>query len=234
MGSFRSFARVGAAAAVLGFPMADPGAAAVVVASAPPTLISVAPAQAPNLFLAYPNITLTGTALDTVTSVLVGSTSASIIAKTTDTLWFSLPAGLALGPTQITATNAAGTSNALPFTVVPNHPSLLIGPGTQFRGTTAVYTVYTYPNANVLLLVSPSDQPSMIPGVISLMMGNHFTQLLQMAVGVADANGLFQVSITVPNVFYSGSVFSCWQAVTFTTPTPPLETSNSSAVWMWF
>lgn len=209
----------------------SPSAAVASMSVAVPTLTGVTPAQCPNVFVFYPNINLQGTDLDTVTSVAVGGVPGYIFAKSATALSFSPPAGQPLGPTQITVTSAAGTSNALPFAFVPNHPSILIAPGIHYANTTQTYHVWTEPGWNVVLFASLSRVPSVTPGLVQLNIGNQFTQLFPLGLGQADPNGQAQIDVPVPGL--GGLLVTIeWQAVTFPDhPVAPLEASNSTTIW---
>jgi hypothetical protein len=152
-----------------------------------PTLTGISVAQ-------YPvhnggNVTLTGTSLDTVTSVLVGTQQVSPVSATATQLVFTPPVPSALGQVAVKVQNAGGTSGALNMDYVPvAQPSLVVV--TQlFTMTPNTDTLWMKPTDVGICWVSPSTLPTQIPGVLNLGIGAGFTQLIDFGVFVPDAIG---------------------------------------------
>ncbi|MGH7152181.1 MAG: hypothetical protein ACREIU_15860, partial [Planctomycetota bacterium] len=184
----------------------------------PPTLATVGPNPAPIASQTTTLMTITGTDLSSVSSVSVGGVSISGAALTTSPtqVTFNLPnplLALNLGPISVTATNPSGTSNALPLTIDPATPPALILPSLTATGQPFSADTYTVPGNFVILIMSPSNLPSSVPGVVDLNLGAGFTQILLFPTLVAGAaQGRATTSFVVPpggtplSVFYFQSI----------------------------
>ncbi len=115
-----------------------------------PVLTSIAPASAnqgngstPNVV----NVTLTGSGLTGTTAVNVSGngftvTNVAVVNDTTVTATFAIASNATGGARNVTTTSAAGTSNAVTFTViVPPGALSSISPNTGARGTTVGVTL---------------------------------------------------------------------------------------------
>ena len=179
----------------------------------PPTLTSISPDPAPMSSQTGTVMTITGTDLASTSSVTVGGNTISGAALTTGPtqVTFTLPNPLTLtnlGPTTVTATNPSGTSNALPLTVDPANPPVLLIPSLTFTGSNFTADTYTAPGNFVILIMSPSNLPSSVPGLVDLGLGAGFTSILMFPTTIAGAaQGKTTTSFVVPPGGIAGTVF---------------------------
>jgi hypothetical protein len=191
----------------------------------PPVLGSLAPdtvtAWAPDA------VVLTGTGMDTVTGITVGGVPVNFVALTPTTLRVTPRAPFAIASHDVVAHNSAGSSNALRLRVTGNHPSVLELSPVLLRSFPLPLTMHSDVNWVGLPFLSLSDLPSSAPGLISLGIGNGFTDLVQLGFLVAGGNGAASYGLGMPPDTPVGLVvFS--QLVTFDPAnlTLPLEVSN--------
>ncbi len=172
-------------------------------------------------------VTATGQYLDTVTGLSVGGVTAFPVLVNATTLRFTLPGGLGLGQYPVVATNLRGPSNSLQLGVVATHPSVVAISPLIVRGSLARVEVHSDANWVANMLLSVSNAPSAVPGVVSLGIGNGFTQLTDFGLIFCDTNGGGQIQFTVPADLPAGLDIH-WQAITLdpTNITLPLEVSN--------
>ncbi len=197
---------------------------------AAPTLTNISPisvnSQQPV------EVTLTGTLLDTATSVTLGSVNVPFFTVVnSSTLKFTPPSPFEINTHAVRVTNNNGPSNAMNLTVTGTHPSVLVTPFLHPRGFPIDYVVYTDNAWIAALFLSTSNTPSVLPGIVNLSIGASFTQLWHLVTMVADNTGYATVPITIPN---SAPAFFplYWQAVTFdgANVVLPFETSNAATV----
>jgi hypothetical protein len=110
--------------------------------------------------------------------------------------------------------SAIGRSNQLPFQITGNDPPVLEVPSILVRNFAMLLRIHSDNLRTNILLVAFDNQPSTIPGVISLGLGSQFTTLGQFATGIGGPTGVQVVSITVPtsvptntNVWFQSIVF---------------------------
>jgi len=155
------------------------------------------------------------------------------------TITMDPPLPLALGSASVQVSNPFGSSSSQITYVANPTPALQAGSGnepvtfTSFGGLDV--TMGGTPGALHFLGVSTSPLPSVLPGVVSLEIGNNFTNLFQ--VGAATAIGaagwtkfhLPAVSTLVPlTVFY-------FEAISFEpVPVLPLPDSNKQQIQFLF
>ncbi|HKB16537.1 MAG TPA: matrixin family metalloprotease [Planctomycetota bacterium] len=179
----------------------------------PPTLVSISPDPAPIASQGVTAMTITGTDLATVSSVSIGPATISGAALTASAtqVTFNLPSPFSavnLGPNSVTATNPSGTSNALSLTIDPANPPVLAIPGFTGTGQPFAADTYTAPGNFVILIMSPSNIPSSLPGVVDLGLGAGFSSILMFPTTVAGAaQGKTTTSFTVPGGGAPGTVF---------------------------
>ncbi len=165
-----------------------------------PAVTTVTPAGLPNV-LNTPFL-VTGERLDTVTSAVLG---ASIVGPLNNANWhaggftvvsptqlyFHLPQGLAPGGLALSFQNPVGSSsstiislNASPVGVPMSAPPT-VPPGQSFR----VYCgAGSQPTLSFgALVISTSNQPSVAPGVVSLDLGNQFSDVIVADLQLFDA-----------------------------------------------
>jgi hypothetical protein len=178
----------------------------------PPVLSSLSP-KAYSAFDGK-SIVLTGSNLQTVTKILMGNLSMNpdSVSKTTVSFSPPLPTSLgALGSYSVKVVNPAGTSNALQLRVDPSHPPKLFGPGLLTTFKTVDDDLWTDNGWIGIYYVSITNKPSVIPGVVSLGIGNQFSILLPFGTFVGDKVGHSSLRWLVP-FGLAGQTFH-WQAV---------------------
>lgn len=170
-------------------------------------------------------ITAVGSYLNTVTSVTVGGVNAAFTLVNSGTLRFTLPAG-PIATHQVVAINALAPSNPLPLNVLGNHPSELVISQILPRGFTGRVTLHSDRSWVGAVLLSSSNAPSAVPGLVSLGIGNGFTDLFELGILACGTDGAAVVNFLVPGSAPQITVY--WQAVTLdpTNLVVPLEVSN--------
>jgi hypothetical protein len=105
-----------------------------------------------------------------------------------------------------------------------------VAPDFIVRGFPMPYRVHSDKAWFALLYVSSSNQPSSLPGVVDLKIGNGFTDLFLLSLLNADHRGVAEIQINVPGSIPISTTFHL-QAITFDVNnfTLPLEVSNSQA-----
>lgn len=152
-----------------------------------PTLTKIAPTQIAIRSTAL--ITLTGTELQTVTSVDVGGKNATPRNATATSLQFVAPDPTALGPVQVKVKNAGGESNSLTLTYIGMHPPLLQGAALLVSNNFYTDALTCDAGWVGIHFVSTSNSPSKIAGVVDMGIGNNFQNLIQLNVFVCDNVG---------------------------------------------
>jgi hypothetical protein len=183
----------------------------------PTTVTSWAPAQ----------VELTGTNLGSVTSVTVGGQPAVFLLATPTTLRFTPRAPFAIGTHPVVVANSVGSTPPLNLTITGNHPSVLSLGTILLRNFALPLTMHSDANWVGLPVFSFSNLPSAAPGLISLGLGNGFTDLVQMPFLVAGPDGAAGYGVSLPADAPVGA-FLYWQLITFNPAslTLPLEVSN--------
>lgn len=195
-----------------------------------PTLTAVLPTSV-NSHLPQ-GIQLTGTDLESVTSVQVGSATVTNFSSTATTLNFAMPTPFEIAAHNVSVTNSVGTSNTVSLTVTGNHPSVLVTPGVHFSGNTDPYSAHTDKNWLAIYFLSSSLGASTIPGLVDFGIGNGFTDgPHQVTVLAADDTGTAVLNLTMPAGLTPGT-FLYWQLVTYDPAnlSVPLEVSNVRSV----
>ncbi len=142
-------------------------------------------------FLGVDSVTLDGQALTQVPAEF---------AVIDDTTLLVLPSeALALGPHNITVADDFGNDSAsfdVVYNAVPT-ADLSGAEGLLFtNGDTAIVRVGAQPNDTAYVFASFSGQPSILPGLVSLDIGNNFANLIELAILPVDpATGFVEVQI---------------------------------------
>ncbi|MCI0589066.1 MAG: matrixin family metalloprotease [Planctomycetes bacterium] len=179
----------------------------------PPTLTTIGPNPAPIASVPATLMTITGTDLASTSSVTIGPASIVGGALTTSAtqVTFNLPTpftAVNLGPNTVTATSPSGTSNSISLTIDPANPPVLVVPPLTFGGSTFTADTYTIPGNFVILIMSPSNLPSSIPGLVDLGLGAGFSSIVVFPTTVAGvAQGKATTSFVVPTGGTPSSVF---------------------------
>ncbi len=202
---------------------------------------SDAPAQSPTLSAISPSrignylggvVTLTGT-FDRIGSVTVGGAPVASFTEVSPTqLTFQLPIGFTIADSQsVVVSNTGGSSNALSLDVTGTHPAQIAGGPFAVRNNPLNITFAGDQAWQMLLAVSPSNQPSVIPGIVNLGIGSGFQLLLTMPTTVAlDNGGAGSMPVILPATAPAGNYY--FQGIHFdpNNLVAPLEVSNVLAV----
>ena len=208
-----------------------------------PRIDSVSPTSRNNVTTGY--FTLTGKRMNTVTRVNLMFAQITSTSPTTwgsgyfevvdaETLRFYPPKGWSPGTYPLSLTNAAGTSSAVNVTFVEN-PTFFLGappvvgshPWSVWvaRGTGSGLTQST---GYGILCLSFSNQPTVVPGQVSLGLGNQFADLI-----ISDA---FQFSATTSAYRFNlpplpaGTIYLEAVGVDLGWPSPfPVLTTNTAS-----
>ncbi len=173
-------------------------------------------------------VTLTGSNLAMVSQLTVGGQSTSFTVVSDTEIGFTPPAGLVIGPVLIVATNPAGAGNALQFSITGNNPPILTGPPIFLRNVPLDLVVHSDTGWPALVLLSTELQPSSIPGIVSLGIGNQFAVLFSVGISTGDATGTSRISVTLPVGAPSGLniFFQALSAAPGPNPMVPVPASN--------
>ncbi len=195
----------------------------------PPVVTGAAPSVVPSY--QTPAITLTGARLDETSRVLFRSTVVNFQVLSSTQLRVTPPILPAIGPAPITVESGAGPSQAFVIQVNGIDPPRFEGPPVLNTQVQFPFRVYSDAGRYNLLLAAFDNVPSVAPGIVSLGLGNNFTSYGEVAIGIADASGLWTVNLQGPTGVGSGR--QIWlQTVVFDPAnfTLPLSSSNVLAV----
>jgi len=172
-------------------------------------------------------VTVTGTRLDSVSSVSVGGRNVAFTPVNSITLRFTPPSPSTIGAQPVIARNGAGPSNPVNLTVTGNHPSVVTATQIMLRAFPNRIEVHSDVGWLALLLLSTSNAPSVLPGIVSLGLGNSFTELIDLGTLQCGPDGANFFILTPPMSVPSGLTLYL-QAITVDPQnlTTPLETSN--------
>lgn len=193
--------------------------------ASPPVLGFLNPGSVPAF--EPPQVVATGTRLDSVTSVTVGGRNVSFTRVDPITLRFTPPSPGPIGPQAVVVTNGSGSSNPVNLNVTGNHPSVLVSTQVLLRNFPNRVELHSDANWLGLLLISTSNAPSVLPGVVNLGIGNAFTELLEVGTVTCGADGAAIIPLNLPLSVPSGLPLFL-QAITVDPMNfrAPLETSN--------
>jgi hypothetical protein len=198
--------------------------------SVPPTLSGLTPAVVTAWLPG--TLVVNGTLLDEVTRVWLDGAASLVFTSVSSTqIRVTVPNLFPIGPHTVQVESAAGRSNQLPFQITGNDPPVLEVPSIIVRNFTTMLRVHSDNVRTNILLVAFDNQPSTIPGVISLGLGSQFTTLGQLAAGVSGPTGVLVVPVTVPTSVPTNTNF--WvQSIVFdpNNLTVPITTSALAQV----
>lgn len=191
----------------------------------PPTLVTINPGTTTSFQPVQ--ITLTGTNLDQLQRINLGSTQiTNFITDSATQVRFTPPSPFEIATHTVTAQNAGGTSNPLNLTIAGIHPGFIDAPTVAFRTVAFNQVFWSDRNWSVALFVSTSNVPSSLPGIVNLGIGNAFAELFYINTVGCDTGGrgvktlLFPASFPVGNYYFQGIPYNP------AAPTLPLETTN--------
>ncbi|MEZ5963918.1 MAG: S8 family serine peptidase [Planctomycetota bacterium] len=192
----------------------------------PPVVTNLTPASIPAH--QPPQVTVTGTDLDFVTSITLGGLPVTSFTSVSPTqLVFQPPAGLAIGTPNLVITTEVGAAAPVQLPVTGTHPVTIDGPNLIPRGTSGAFTLYGDSNWLSVLLLSNSNFPSQLPGIVDLEIGNFFLSLWEIGTFAHDSQGVVQFSIPIHRQFPRFQFY--FEVITLdpTNITYPLETSSA-------
>jgi hypothetical protein len=168
-----------------------------------PDIIEVSPSSIEALIPGTgQTVTLSGTNLNLATSVLldgvpIPGSRYTIVNPTTITL--DMPQASSLGSHQLGVSNGTSTDFFAVTIVAPATPRYQLGTGDALnvvdRSNGLPFVMSAAPGAVLRLVSSGSSVPSVIPGVISLDLGNNFTSLSTSSDFMVPAQGWLQVTV---------------------------------------
>ncbi len=199
----------------------------------PPTLTAIAPAVTQNS--SRDTITLTGT-FDRVDRVDLGSSVVTSFTSMTATqLQFDLPFPAEIGGAiPVSVSNSAGTSQTLFLQIDGTHPAQISGSPIGVRTAPFVIGIGSDALWSAIMIVSPDNLPSSIPGLLSLDIANNFSSMFVVGSTSMDPLGRGQMGFTFPLGVPLGTYH--FQAIAFdpASLSLPLESSNVYSVQLVF
>ncbi|MGH7150827.1 MAG: hypothetical protein ACREIU_09020, partial [Planctomycetota bacterium] len=138
-----------------------------------------------------------------------------------------------LGNFSVTLTNPGGSScpGTLTVTAVTT-PVIVTGPPVQSSGSTFTATLASPLGTGHVLVFSASNLPSVLPGIVSLGLGNGFTDLSFLPTPLPNAAGVSQIQFPIPTAPGGAIVFFQMAAVNPSNPFAvlPILVSNVTSV----
>ena len=163
----------------------------------PPVITAVTPNPAPTV--GPTQIDLDGRAFTGVYEVRVGGAPLAPNEFTVHddaALTFTLPLLDHPGPTDVLLVNAAGEGDPTQITLVaPDPPLLLLDSTLLFSDTGATLRAGSEPGDVVFLTVSPELSPTLLPGIVSLDIGNQMQSLYVLGSHTVPAKGWVERSL---------------------------------------
>jgi hypothetical protein len=163
---------------------------------APPSITAVTPSTVPSYL--PPPIFVDGTLFDEATRVLLNGVTVNFALQSPTRLQIVLPQISTIGVRSLVVESGAGPSAPAALQVTGNHPPVLVTP--PVLGRTIPLPVRTYSDvgwANIMV-ASFDNVPSILPGVVSLGLGNNFTTVAEVTRGIGGPDGLWTVSLLAP------------------------------------
>ncbi len=163
-----------------------------------PNITAVGPGTIAAVVVDGATLTLTGSGFTGTTSVTIDGVPLEIFPAEFNvvddgTLVMQVAPQTTLGTKVIEVTNALGSDTAqfaVSFNLAPTLELIGSDPGFQLSAVGADILVGSLPNDIVYLLASVSNQPSVLPGLVSLGIGNNFLKLIDLGVTtVSPASG---------------------------------------------
>jgi subtilisin family serine protease len=194
-----------------------------------PTLTAVNPSSTTSYLPRQ--ITLTGTNLDAVDRINLGSTAiTTFIIDSPTQIRFTPPSPFEIANHQLTVHNAGGDSNASSLAIQGVHPGVLTSPAFAFRGTPFVQNCWSDRSWQIALFLSIHNQPSNLPGIVNFGIGNNFSTLWYLINVACDTRGhttktwVFPTTAPATTVYFQGIPFDSSNL------TLPLETSTINQI----
>lgn len=170
-------------------------------AAGPPIVSSISPASTSSF--GGELITLKGSNLGNVTSVLAGSQVVNILVKPDpQTVQFRAPRPMALGAVNVIARTS--TQNSVPqrLTYVPESPPKLVVPGFGISGSPLAFAVASEPASIAVIIVSPNNQTFPFLG------SNILRDFTFMTAVSLDGIGVSQISVPTPRSLFNSRIYN--------------------------
>ncbi len=168
-----------------------------------PTLSSISPSRVKNINGG--EITLKGNNFYWVSEIKVGNlkygTGLFKVIDNNTLKFFSPDPPPGLGSLNVVASSASGSSNPLTLTIYPADPPEIVAPKVTWMNRKDHVKGGHKPSHYAILVISGSNKPSVIPGVISLSIGNNFNDLAVCTVSTFDGIGRWETFIPIPPGF---------------------------------
>ena len=196
-----------------------------------PSLTSLTPNQATNSSAAL--VTLNGS-FDRIDRINLGATQiTSFTAVNATQLTFTLPNPALIGTIPVSVTNVTGTSNTLNLQVDGTHPARLVAPPITVRNVTFNLSLTGDAAWDGLFLLSPSNLPSQLPGIVNLGIADNFTSLFVLGVSSLNGSGYGTYPFIFPVATPTGSYH--FQAIHLNPAniTIPLEVSSVASTTLF-
>lgn len=158
----------------------------------------------------------------TVTEVQVGSVvlgPGEFLLVSDSEIRVPLPLFTTTGPQSVKLVNAGGTSCGFTITLQPSSTAVLeTGPTLQLPGSTFTATMAAPLGFQHVLIFSASNVPSILPGIVSLGIGDNFAALNFIPTPLPNAAGVSQVSFPIAPIPGGGTVYFQMVAVNVNNP----------------
>ena len=142
-------------------------------------------------------------------------------------LQFDLPFPAEIGAAvPVSVSNSAGTSQTLFLQIGGTHPAQVSGSPIGVRTAPFVIGIGSDALWSTMMIVSPDNVPSAVPGLISLDIANNFASMFVVGSTTMDALGRGQMGYTCASGVPLGTYYFQASALDPTGLTLPLETSN--------
>lgn len=191
----------------------------------PPVLTSLTPDATPTWGPSA--VTIDGQLLDEAVRVFLGTQQVTFTRPTPSQLRFTPPQLSAIGSYTVEVESLTGRSNGLQLRITGNDPPVLEGAPIVIRGFPIPYRVHGDNVRTAVLAASVDLLPSVVPGIVSLGIGNQFATLLTVGSVQGNTAGVATINIQVPSTVPPNVSFHL-QALLFdaANPVPPLPVSN--------
>ncbi len=170
---------------------------------------------------------LTGQHLASVTSLTLGGVEAEFHILDDNEIRF-LPPLQPFGSTNLVVSSSQG-SDSLALQVIGNLPPVLTGPSEVTRsliGGQAEFNIYADTNWTSMILVSTLNQPSVLPGVYDLGIGNNFAELVQVITLQHGLDGVANITFPTPLTLPAITIYCQAISIDLASPSLPFPATN--------
>lgn len=190
-----------------------------------PTLTSLTPTQTTNN--SHATVTLNGT-FESIDRIDLGALQLGTFTVVNPTqITFTLPTPAPIGTAiPVSVHNITGSSNVLTIRIDGAHPANLAANAFALRGTPLNISAIGDANWGVLLYVSFSNLPSVLPGIVNLGIADNFTALFTIGFYPLNGDGYALVPFTFPTSIPTGNYYIQGIHLDPLNITLPLESTN--------